>query len=76
MQAGYRVFEALEVSEVLHLCETQDVDVIVIGGDVDDPDVIEAQMRRVTIKLKPEATVKELIWELSNLFPGTAPTVQ
>jgi hypothetical protein len=37
MLAGYRVFAALEVSEVLHLCETHDIDVIVIGPDVEDP---------------------------------------
>lgn len=75
-RAGYRVFDALEVSEVLHLCETQDIDVIVIGADVKDTDVIEAQMRRITLRLKPEATAKELIWELSQLFPDCPARVQ
>lgn len=75
-RAGYRVFEALAVSEALYLCETENVDAIVIGADVDDPEVVEAQMRRITIKLKPEATAKELIWELSQLFPDRTTTVQ
>lgn len=75
-QAGHRVFEALAVSEALYLCETENVDAIVIGADVEDPDVVEAQMRRITIKLKPEATAKELIWELAQLFPDKAATVQ
>jgi hypothetical protein len=59
--AGYRVIEARAVSEVLYLCEQHDIDAVVISADVDDPDVVEAQMRHITIKLKPEATAKELI---------------
>jgi hypothetical protein len=74
--AGYRVFAALEVSEVLHLCETEDVDVVVICADVDDPDVVEAQMRRVTIRLKPDLTARDVIWELSQLFPAGPEKVQ
>jgi hypothetical protein len=74
--AGYRVFAALEVSEVLHLCETEDVDVVVIGADVEDPDVVEAQMRRITLRLKPEATAKDVVWELSQLFPQPGGAIQ
>jgi hypothetical protein len=66
--AGYKVFEALAVSEVLHLCEHQQIDAIVIGPDVEDPDLIEVQTREITITRKSETTVKELVWELSNLF--------
>lgn len=57
------------MSEALYFCKTENVDAIVIAADVEDPDVVEAQMRRITIKLKPEATAKELIWELARLFP-------
>jgi len=74
--AGYRVFAALEVAEVLHLCETEDVDVVVIAPDVEDADMIEAQMRRMTIKLKSEATAKELVWQLFQLFPDKTARVQ
>jgi len=76
MVAGYRVFAALEVAEVLHLCETEDVDVVLITAAVEEADIIEAQMRRMTIKLKPEATVKELVWMLSQLFPDKTAAVQ
>lgn len=70
---GHRIFEVVSVTEVLYLCETEDVDAIVIGADVEGLDLIEAQMRRVTIKLKPKTTIRDLIWELSHLFPdGTA----
>jgi hypothetical protein len=75
--AGHKVFEAVAVSEALYLCECQSVDVIVIAPEVEEPDVVKAQMRHITIQLKPEATAQELIWELSNLFPsGTAATIQ
>jgi len=73
---GYCVWEALAVSEVLHLCETRPVDAIVIGADVSGPDVIEAQLRHITIKLKPGTTTREIVWELSQLFPNKAPTIQ
>lgn len=53
--AGHRVKEALGVSEALYVCETENVDAIIIAADVEEPDVVEAHMRRVTIKLKPEA---------------------
>jgi hypothetical protein len=76
MLAGYRVKEVLTVSEALYLCETEHIDAIVIAADVEDPEVIEAQMRHITITLKPHATVRELIWELSQLFPGKAATIQ
>ena len=74
--AGYKVFEALDVSEVLHLCEHNNIDVIVIGADIDDPDLIEVQLREITIKLKAEATGKDLVWELSNLFPDKTVRIQ
>ena len=75
-QAGYQVFEALDVSEVLHLCEHHNIDAVVIGADIDEPDVIEVQLREITIKLKAEATVKDLVWELSNLFPDKTVRIQ
>jgi DNA-binding response OmpR family regulator len=74
--AGYRVFAALEVAEVLHLCETENIDVIVIDADVDDPDVAEAQVRQITLRLKPEATAEDVIWELSQLFPQANQLIQ
>ena len=67
--AGYTVWEAPAVSEVLYLCEHENVDVVVIGPDVEDADVIEVQMRRITLRLKPGATAKDVMWELAQLFP-------
>jgi hypothetical protein len=74
--AGHRAWECLSVSEALYICEQQWVDVVVIAPDVEDADVVETHLRHFTIRLKPEATAKELIWELSNLFPGQTTTIQ
>jgi hypothetical protein len=53
---------------VLYLCEHYKIDAVVIAADVEDPDAIEAQMRHICLKLKPNATVKDVMWELENLF--------
>ncbi len=74
--AGHRMREALTVAEVLYLCENEPVDAIVISADTEDPDVVEAQMRRITLRLKPDATTKDVVWELSLLFPKGEPLVQ
>jgi hypothetical protein len=75
--AGYVVREALAVSEVLYLCEHQNIDVVVIAPDVQDADVIAVQMRRTTLVLKLGATAKDVMWELAQLFPAASqPSVQ
>jgi hypothetical protein len=66
--AGFIVYEALEVSEVLHLCEHRQIDAVVIAPEVEDKELIEVQLRRITLKLKPHAAAQDVIWELSNLF--------
>ena len=75
--AGYAVWEALAVSEVLYLCEHHNIDVVVIAPDVEDADIVEVQMRRMTLTLKLGATVKDVMWELAQLFPSTSqPSIQ
>jgi hypothetical protein len=74
--AGYKVWEALSVSEVLYLCEHDPVDIVVIASDVEDQEMIEVQLRRPTLKLKDEARPQDVIWELSNLFGKQSLRVQ
>jgi len=38
--------------------------------------VIEAQLRHITLKLKREAKIRDIVWELSRLFPKGAAMVQ
>jgi hypothetical protein len=74
--AGYKVFEALELSEVMYLCEHENIDVLVIGPEIEAADFIEAQLRHLTIKLKPGFEAKDVLWELSNFFPDTESRIQ
>jgi hypothetical protein len=74
--AGHRAWECLSVSEALYICEQQWVDAVVIAPDVEDADVVEVHLRHFTIRLEPDATAKDLIWELSRLFPDHTATVQ
>ena len=75
--AGHTVWEALAVSEVLYLCEQKNVDVVVIAPEVKEAAVLEVQMRGMTLTLKPGATAKDVMWELTQLFPSASqPSVQ
>lgn len=66
--AGYKVWEAESVSEVLYLCEHDQVDAVVIGPDVEDQEFIERQLQQITLKLTKKTRAADVIWELSNLF--------
>jgi hypothetical protein len=71
--AGYSVFEALWADEIFHLIDTEHVDVVVITSGVDDPEIPELKNKLTSLVLHPTATAADVIWELSNLFPGSAP---
>ena len=74
--AGCIVWEATSVSEVLYLCEHDQVDAVVIGADVEDQEFIERQLRQTTLKLTDKTRAADVIWELSNLFGSKSPTIQ
>lgn len=74
--AGFQVFEALEIAEVWYLCEHEKIDAVVVAPDVEDQDRIEIQLRQTTIKMKPETSARDILWELAKLFPGSSPQVQ
>ena len=42
--ARYAVWEAVTASEVLHLCEYQSIDAVVIDAGVEDRDLAEVQV--------------------------------
>lgn len=70
--SGYRVFEALAVSEVLHLCEHLDIDCVVIASDVSDEAARVVAEHSVTLRLRPDAIAADVVWELSQLFGSDA----
>jgi hypothetical protein len=74
---GHQVWEAIALSEVLHLCEQEKVDVVLIASDVPDGELIEKQLRgRIVMRFKPNADAAYVNWELALLFPGQTASVQ
>lgn len=76
MLAGFRVWEALEESEIKHLCQTEDIDGIALAYDVPWRKEIAARSGRVCVLLEPTTTVKDLVWELTQLFPHELSAIQ
>ena len=76
IKAGFQVWEALAVSEVLALCETKNIDVVVITADVDESRCPGLKQHHMTIKLKPNTNTGDLIETLWKMFPDGTPTVQ
>jgi len=66
---GHQVWEALDVSEVLFLCEQHHVDAVIIAAGVEDGELIEKQLRGTVMRLKSNADAAYVDWELSQLFP-------
>ena len=54
----------------------QDIDAVIIDHDVTEIYVIELQLRRPIIVLRPETTSKDLIEELWQLFPDKVVRIQ
>ena len=63
--AGFPLFEALAISEVLHLQDRENIDAVIIGSDVEDGEEKERQLRGVIMRLRPDATPAYVQWELS-----------
>jgi predicted GTPase len=73
---GHEVWEALDISEVLFLCEQHRVDAVIIAADVEGGELIEKQLRGTVMRLKSNADAAYLDWELSQLFPKKDITIQ
>jgi len=73
---GHQVWEALDVSDVLFLCEQHSIDVVIIAAEVEDAEMIEKGLRGTVFRLKPNADAAYVEWELSRWFPNRTSTVQ
>lgn len=73
--AGYQVYEALAISEVLHLCEYYDIAAVLIVPGLEPPGLDKIQRHCITVKLNETALPKDILWELSHLFP-TSTSIQ
>jgi hypothetical protein len=65
---GYSIFEAVSLSEILHLCEHQDIAAVIVAADVDVYGVREALNRQIVIELTAHTRIEDLVSELTLLF--------
>lgn len=70
-EAHFQVYEALAVSEVLYLCEEHPEATVLIVHTVEPEAAKPVRQRQITLHLVRETTVRDVIWELSGLFPNT-----
>ena len=76
IQAGYQVWEAMAISEVLHLLATERIDIVVIAPEIDEARARVVQQHCVGFQLEPQASTADVIWELSQLFQTKPATIQ
>jgi hypothetical protein len=65
---GIHCHEALAVSEVFHLCENTEVNLVVIDASVDEERAKAVQQRFPGLRLHEGATAEGTLWELANLL--------
>lgn len=65
-QQGHTVYEAIAISEVLALQEQYPTAQIILTADVDPERAKAIQHHYPTLHLKPDSTVKDILWELSH----------
>ena len=66
-EQGFQVYAALAVSEALYLCEQHPTLVVVIDHTIEQDAASEIASRHITLRLKKQATVRDVVWELSGL---------
>ena len=64
MHQGLQVFEALSISEVYALADQHPAATIIITAGVHPERAKAIQQHYSTMHLKPNATVKDILWEL------------
>lgn len=69
------MFEALSVSEVLHLCGSLPIEVVLIAEGVSDSELPELQRRFITVCLEEKTTAQEVVWELCDLLDPRSSTL-
>jgi hypothetical protein len=72
---GYEIFEAVSLSEILHLCEHQNISAVIVNAGVKVFGIRQALSRQILIELTPATTTEELVSELTLLL-GSSSRVQ
>jgi hypothetical protein len=68
-RAGHTVWEALAVSEVLHLSAEHPVDAVIVAAEVTARQRQAVSAHCVCLMLSAEASGADILWELEQLFP-------
>ena len=58
------------------ICESNDIDIIVITPEMDDSPCAEFKQHHPTIKLHAKTTTADLIKTLWQMYPDKKPTLQ
>lgn len=69
--AGFQVYEALSLSEVLFLAEQHPTARVVMDQTVDEETAGEVGRHHLTLRLTPEATAADVLFELQQ-SPGAS----
>jgi hypothetical protein len=64
---GHTVYEALAVSEVYALADQHPLANIIMTAEIDPERAKAVQHHYPTLHLKEDATVRDILWELTNL---------
>lgn len=67
MHQGHQVFEAISISEVYALADQHRLATIIITAEVHPERARAIQHHYTTLHLQPNATVRDIVWEVSNL---------
>ncbi len=71
LSLGVLIREAIAISEVFRLIELYPDAPILITSDVDSDRAKLIQQRHSTLYLKPSATARDVLWELSDLISAS-----
>jgi hypothetical protein len=69
---GHQVFEAIAISEVYALADQHPRAQIIITADIDPERAKAVQHHYPTLHLKADATVRDIVWELSQFMKDGA----
>jgi hypothetical protein len=69
---GHEVYEAVAISEVYALADQHPRAQIIITADIDPERAKAVQHHYPTLHLKADATVRDIVWELSQFMKDGA----
>jgi hypothetical protein len=69
---GYEVYEAISISEIMHLCEHRYPTCVVVAAGVEVYGLNEITQKLIVIQQNEGSTTQELVTMLTDLFGANA----